>query len=100
MTGVPGATCNRKLQRNNRMSLWRIKKTRFAFRKPSAVAVSPFGILAYAALSVNTYMFAYEQAPRQPYICFHSQQSCLIPQSLPSMPESENKRKHCNEVET
>ncbi len=31
------------------------------------------GITAYAALSVNIHMLAYEQAPRQPYACFLSQ---------------------------
>lgn len=54
------------------------------------MAVSPCGILAYAALSVNSYMLAYEQAPRQPYIRFRSQQSCQIPQCLTSLPEAKN----------
>ena len=33
-----------------------------------------FRITAYAALSVNTYMIAYEQAPRHSSICLLSQQ--------------------------
>ena len=37
------------------------------------------GISAYAALSVNIHMLAYEQAPRQSYSCFHSQpRLCLF----------------------
>ena len=60
------------------MSRWRIKKTaeRRKQKKTSGnqkrVAYVRLSLLAYAALSVNIHMLAYEQAPRQPYSCFRS----------------------------